>query len=79
VSTTTRAATTRHQVLPVCGAGELARELGDAGGLALVGTFGPVSLALGFAAIAAALGACTALVLPRTSRRRTEVEDPSGT
>jgi len=49
------------------GAGEVGRELGDAGGPALVGAFGAFGLAAGFAAIAAALTACAALALPQVS------------
>ena len=49
------------------GAGEVGRELGDAGGPALVGAFGLFGLAAGFAAIAAALAACAALALPRVT------------
>lgn len=49
------------------GAGEVGRELGDAGGPALVGAFGTFGLAAGFAAIAAALAACAALALPRVT------------
>ena len=47
------------------GAGEVGRELGDAGGPALVGAFGAFGLGAGFAAIATALAACAALALPR--------------
>lgn len=49
------------------GAGEIGRELGDAGGPVLVGAFGTFGLAAGFAAIAAALAACAALALPRVA------------
>lgn len=47
------------------GAGEVGRELGDAGGPALVGAFGSFGLGTGFAVLAAALAACAALALPR--------------
>ncbi len=53
------------------GAGEVGRELGDAGGPALVGAFGTFGLGAGLAAIAAALLACAALALPRVG-----VQDP---
>lgn len=49
------------------GAGEVGRELGDAGGPALVGAFGTFGLGAGFAAITAALLACAALALPRVA------------
>ena len=49
------------------GAGEVGRELGDAGGPALVGAFGTFGLGAGFAAIAAALLACAALALRRVA------------
>ncbi|MCU4184976.1 MFS transporter [Acidiferrimicrobium sp. IK] len=49
------------------GAGEVGRELGDAGGPALVGAFGSFGLGAGFAAIAVALVACAALALPRVT------------
>jgi len=47
------------------GAGEVGRELGDAGGPALVGAFGTFGLGAGFAAIAVALLVCAALALPQ--------------
>ena len=53
------------------GAGEVGRELGDAGGPALVGAFGTFGLGAGLAAMAAALLACAALALPRVG-----VQDP---
>ena len=49
------------------GAGEVGRELGDAGGPALVGAFGTLGLGVGFAAIAVALLACAGLALPRVA------------
>ncbi len=51
------------------GAGEVGRELGDAGGPALVGAFGTFGLGAGFAAIAVALAACAVLALPRIGAR----------
>jgi DHA1 family tetracycline resistance protein-like MFS transporter len=46
------------------GAGEVGRELGDAGGPVLVGAFGALSLGAGLAAIATALVASAALAVP---------------
>jgi MFS transporter, DHA1 family, tetracycline resistance protein len=54
------------------GAGEVGRELGDAGGPVLVGAFGLVSLTAGFGALALALLACAGLV---TSRRTPGARD----
>jgi MFS family permease len=56
-----------HRLGQTMGAGEVGRELGDAGGPALVGAFGSMGLGAGFAAIAAALVACAALALPRVA------------
>ena len=50
------------------GAGEVGRELGDAGGPVLVGAFGLVSLAAGLTALAAALVASAGLALPGRGR-----------
>lgn len=47
------------------GAGEVGRELGDAGGPVLVGAFGLISLGGGLAALAATLAISAGLVLPR--------------
>lgn len=49
------------------GVGEVGRELGDAGGPALIGAFGTLGLGAGFAAIAMALLACAGLALPRVA------------
>jgi DHA1 family tetracycline resistance protein-like MFS transporter len=51
------------------GAGEVGRELGDAGGPVLVGAFGTVGLGAGLAALAAALVACAGLSSARLTRR----------
>ena len=51
------------------GAGEVGRELGDAGGPALVGAFGTFGLGAGFAAIAVTLAACAVLAFPRIGAR----------
>lgn len=61
------------------GAGEVGRELGDAGGPALVGAFGAFGLAAGFAAIAAALLACAALALPRVASAEDTSAEASAT
>lgn len=53
------------------GAGEVGRELGDAGGPVLVGAFGVVGLGAGLAALAAALVASAGLALPGRSRPAT--------
>ena len=47
------------------GAGEVGRELGDAGGPALVGAVGSFGLGAGLAALAVALAAGAALVVPK--------------
>ena len=57
------------------GAGEVGRELGDAGGPVLVGAFGAFGLGAGFAAIAAALLACAGLALPRVASPEDTVAD----
>ena len=49
------------------GAGEVGRELGDAGGPMLVGAFGPFGLGAGLAAMAGALGLSAVLASPRSS------------
>ena len=60
------------------GAGEVGRELGDAGGPMLVGAFAGFGLTAGFVALAAALAAVGGLALPiRRSARRSELE-PDG-
>ena len=46
------------------GAGEVGRELGDAGGPVLVGAFGALGLGAGLVALAAALAACAGLARP---------------
>jgi DHA1 family tetracycline resistance protein-like MFS transporter len=64
-----------HRLGQTMGAGEVGRELGDAGGPALVGGFGTFGLGVGFAAIAVALVAGAALALPQVGapkRRREE-------
>ena len=61
------------------GAGEVGRELGDAGGPALVGAFGTFGLGAGFAAIAAALLACAALALPRGASPKDALAEASAT
>jgi hypothetical protein len=61
------------------GAGEVGRELGDAGGPALVGAFGTFGLGAGFAAIAAALLACAALALPRGASPKDAPAEASAT
>ncbi len=50
------------------GAGEVGRELGDAGGPVLVGAFSLISLTAALGALALALLACAGLVLPRNTR-----------
>lgn len=52
------------------GAGEVGRELGDAGGPVLVGALGPIGLGAGLAALAAALAVSAGLSSPRLPRRR---------
>lgn len=52
------------------GAGEVGRELGDAGGPVLVGALGPIGLGAGLAALAAALALSAGLSSPRLSRPR---------
>jgi MFS family permease len=52
------------------GAGEVGRELGDAGGPVLVGALGPIGLGAGLAALAAALAVCAGLSSPRLARLR---------
>lgn len=69
------AAAPEHHLGQTMGAGEVGRELGDAGGPALVGTFGALSLGAGFAAIAATLAACAALALPQLSTPRPEPKE----
>ena len=54
------------------GAGEVGRELGDAGGPVLVGAFGPVGLGAGIAVLAGALAVCAGLVSPRLTHRHTK-------
>ena len=61
------------------GAGEVGRELGDAGGPALVGAFGTFGLGAGFAAIAAALLACAALAMPRGASPKDAPAEASAT
>lgn len=56
------------------GAGEVGRELGDAGGPMLVGAVGLITLGAGLAAMAATLVACAALALPRS--RATTIDPP---
>ena len=51
------------------GAGEVGRELGDAGGPVLVGALGPLGLGAALAALAAALAMAAGLSSPRLSRR----------
>jgi len=54
------------------GAGEVGRELGDAGGPVLVGTFSTVTLRTGFFALAMALVTCAAVAVPKGSAHRVE-------
>ncbi len=61
------------------GAGEVGRELGDAGGPALVGAFDAVGLGAGFAALAAALVACAGASSSRLRRHPAEAPvNPAG-
>jgi len=54
------------------GAGEVGRELGDAGGPVLVGAFGPLGLGAGLGVLAAALAVCAGISSPRlTGHNRT--------
>ncbi len=55
------------------GAGEVGRELGDAGGPMLVGAFAGFGLTAGLVALAGALAACAGLAVPG---RRDRVPDP---
>ena len=52
------------------GAGEVGRELGDAGGPVLVGALGPIGLGAGLAALAAALVVSAGVSSPRLAGRR---------
>ena len=63
------------------GAGEVGRELGDAGGPILVGAFSPVGLGAGLLALAAAisLGAATSWRLTASTRRDQPPEDTQAT
>lgn len=60
------------------GAGEVGRELGDAGGPVLVGAFAVFGLPAGLAAIAAALAACGTLAVPRGAGRPLAVGADAG-
>lgn len=52
------------------GAGEVGRELGDAGGPVLVGALGPLGIGAGLAALAGTLVVCASLTSPRLNRYR---------
>lgn len=58
------------------GAGEVGRELGDAGGPMLVGAFSSFGLGVGLVALAAALAAIGGLTLPATRNARQSDLDP---
>jgi MFS family permease len=59
------------------GAGEVGRELGDAGGPVLVGAFGPFGLGAGLAALAGALVVCAGLSAPRRSASSSHHHPPA--